>query len=247
VAIQLLSLGIPCVYYGTEQAFAGPERSERDRFLPDYNVGNPPPDKYLREAMFGPEHPRRHGVAGIGSGAAAVDATLPGFGPFGTVGAHCFNTNAAAFVRIAALVRVRRRVPALRCGRMYPRPISVLGEPFADARAGELIAWSRILDEEEALCVVNGNGGEARGADVLVDAALNGTGAPGGPFDDGHPSFEVIANTAQAAHESRSGAGPYNGPHPIGERVSVQTRDGIAFVAIRGVSSSETLVLINRP
>jgi hypothetical protein len=45
VAMQLFSLGIPCVYYGTEQAFAGPEKSERDRFLPDYNVGDPPPDK----------------------------------------------------------------------------------------------------------------------------------------------------------------------------------------------------------
>lgn len=32
VAIELFTLGIPCVYYGTEQAFAGPERSERDRF-----------------------------------------------------------------------------------------------------------------------------------------------------------------------------------------------------------------------
>src|SRR5262245_52096502 len=85
VAIQLLSLGIPCVYYGTEQAFAGPEKLERDQFLPDYNAGDPPPDKYLREAMFGPEHPRRHGVAGIGSGRGAVDTTLPGFGPFGTV------------------------------------------------------------------------------------------------------------------------------------------------------------------
>ena len=36
VAIQLFSLGIPCVYYGTEQAFAGPEKSERDQYLPDY-------------------------------------------------------------------------------------------------------------------------------------------------------------------------------------------------------------------
>src|SRR5215831_12748415 len=30
VAIQLFSLGIPCIYYGTEQAFSGPEKSERE-------------------------------------------------------------------------------------------------------------------------------------------------------------------------------------------------------------------------
>ena len=50
--MQLFGLGLPCIYYGTEQAFAGPEKGERDKYLPDYNVGNPPPDKYLREAMF---------------------------------------------------------------------------------------------------------------------------------------------------------------------------------------------------
>ena len=33
VALQLFTLGIPCIYYGTEQAFAGPEPAER-AFLP---------------------------------------------------------------------------------------------------------------------------------------------------------------------------------------------------------------------
>ena len=28
-AVQLLTLGIPCLYYGTEQGFAGPEEAER--------------------------------------------------------------------------------------------------------------------------------------------------------------------------------------------------------------------------
>ena len=63
VAMQLFGLGIPCIYYGTEQAFAGPEKPRR-RYLPDYNGGK---DKYLREAMFGPDHPRASGRAGIGN------------------------------------------------------------------------------------------------------------------------------------------------------------------------------------
>jgi glycosidase len=52
VALQAFSLGIPCVYYGTEQALAGPEPGERP-WLPDWGGS----DRYLREALFGPEPP----------------------------------------------------------------------------------------------------------------------------------------------------------------------------------------------
>ena len=243
VALQLLSLGIPCVYYGTEQAFAGPERSEREQYLADYHDGN---DKYLREAMFGPAHPRSAGVAGIGSGVDVLDASLPGFGPFGTCGAHAFNPDSAPFVRIAHLARVRQRFPVLRYGRLYPRPISIFGEPFAPSAAGQLIAWSRILDDEEALCIVNGHGTDARGGDVVVDAQLNAVDAPGQPWNAAGPSFIVIANSAQAAHEAAHPGVAYAGPHPVGERVLVQLRADVRFVAIRDVPASEALVLINR-
>ena len=57
-ALQLFSLGIPCIYYGSEQSFAGPEKVLRDQFLPEFNSGS---DKFLREAMFGPERPRKSG------------------------------------------------------------------------------------------------------------------------------------------------------------------------------------------
>ena len=204
VAIQLFSLGIPCVYYGTEQALAGPEKSERDRYLPDYNVGDPPPDKYLREAMFGPAHPRKAGAAGIGDGASVLDESLFGFGPFGTSGKHVFDSQSAAFVRIAHLARVRQQYPVLRYGRLYPRPISIFNRPFVDSVAGEIIVWSRVLDEEEALCIVNGHGEAARGADVVVDARLNAVDAPGQPWGAAGPRFEVVANSAQAAPRSKS-------------------------------------------
>jgi hypothetical protein len=133
------------------------------QFLPDFNSDK---DKYLREALFGPEHPHRSGRAGIGAEPASIDQSLPGFGPFGTTGAHCFNPNAPAYVRIAALIAVRKQYPVLRYGRQYHRPVSNFSVPFALPSAGELIAWSRVLDDEEALCVVNGNGAAARGADV---------------------------------------------------------------------------------
>jgi glycosidase len=232
VAIQLFSLGIPCIYYGTEQSFAGPEKSERDQFLPDYNRGNPPPDKYLRETMFGADHPRKSGRAGIGSADAGSDDGLPGFGAFGSIGHHCFDENFPTYRRIKAMIETRQKFPVLRYGRQYLRDISNFGAPFSASTAGELIAWSRILDDEEALCIVNGNGNEFRGGDVVVDASLN---RPGN-------SLQVICNSAQTA------AGPgYAGTHKVGDQVSVKKRGDTCYVEIRDVAPSEVLLLANRP
>jgi glycosidase len=231
VALQLFSLGIPCIYYGTEQALAGPEKALRDAFLPDFrhDTGT---DVYLREAMFGPRTPRKGGRAGIGSGATIRDKALPGFGPFGTAGRHCFDQSSAAYRRLAALAAVRREFPVLRQGRQYQRQISNFGAPFALAPAGELITWSRILDDEEALCVVNGHGTARRGGDVLIDARLNATTGA---------AFEVVVNSEEAG----TGAAP---SHGTGTRLPVQRRaDGSAFVEIRDLGPSEVLVLVNHP
>lgn len=230
VAIQLFAQGIPCIYYGTEQAFAGPEKALRDQFLPDYNAGDRPPDKYLREAMFGPEHPRHAGRAGLTAGAAGEDANMPGFGPFGTTGHHCFDATHPAFVRIAALTALRQSRPVLRYGRQYQRQISNFGAPFAYAPGGELIAWSRLLDDEEALCVVNGHGNAPRGGQVVVDASLNGK---------ANAEFVVLANTAQAATPG------YSGTHPVGQHLPVRFRSGTAYVEIDQLLWSEVLILTN--
>jgi hypothetical protein len=95
-----------------------------------------------------------------------------------------------------------------------------------------LIAWSRMLDDEEALCIVNGHGTQSRGGDVTVDATLNGANAA---------SMQVIANSAQSV----VGVG-YLGTHPVGQRIDVQVREGRHYVAIRDVAPSEVLILINR-
>jgi glycosidase len=227
VALQAFSLGIPCVYYGTEQALAGPEASERP-WLPDWGGS----DRYLREAMFGPMHPRRSGRAGLPGGGDGYDKTLPGFGPFGTAGRHCFDEQSAAYQRIAALLALRQQIPALRHGRQYARPIAFLGYPFAVYGPGELIAWSRILDDEELVCIVNGHGNAARGADVLVDATLN---PPDGVL-------WVALNTVQAGNPDA-----YHGPHPVGSSLPVRrTAQGIAYIEIRDLPASEVLVLANR-
>jgi glycosidase len=235
VAIQLFSLGIPCIYYGTEQALAGPELSEK-QWLPNWGGS----DVYLREAMFGPKHPRAGGLQGLASGSAGIDAAAPGFGAFGTTGAHCFNPSSAAYVRIANLIGVRQQYPVLRYGRQYQREISNFEKPFALPAAGELIAWSRLLDDEEALCIVNGHGNESRGADVIVDSSLNTPGGSPRPAG-GAGFFLVVANSAQAA----AGSG-YSGTHPVGQQVQVRMKQGATCVEIRGIGPSEVLVLINR-
>ena len=100
----------------------------------------------------------------------------------------------------------------------------MFGGPFAGSGPGELVAWSRILVDEEALCVLNPNGVAARGADVIVDASLN---RPG-------PSLTVLLNTAQAA-----------GP-AVGDRLPVERRpDGTPYVAVRHLGPSEVLALTN--
>jgi glycosidase len=225
VALQLFTLGIPCIYAGTEQALAGPEPAER-KWLPDWKKS----DRYLREAMFGPEHPRQSGVAGL----QALDLDLPGFGPFGTAGAHCFDPNHPAYVRIAAMAKVRKQFPVLRLGRQYLRPIAIpfLSLPFGDhGRSGEIVAWSRILDDEEAVCILNSHGTDNRAAEILVDPSLNPPGS----------SMTVILNTAQAATPG------FAGPHQVGSTVPVQQRNGINFVEIQPIPASEFLILTNHP
>lgn len=225
VAIQLLTLGIPCLYYGTEQGLAGPERSEW-HWLPRWGGD----DRYLREAMFGPAHPRRSGRAGLDQRPDGADPSLPGFGPFGTAGHHCFDPQHPLYRRIAVLAALRRAFPVLRAGRQYVRATSLFGGPFTAPAAGELAAWSRILDDEEALCVVNTHGTSVRGADVLVDAQLNAPAA----------QLAVAFNSAEAA-----GAPP--GAHATGTTVPVRRRDGAAYAELRDIAPSEALVLVNRP
>jgi hypothetical protein len=93
------------------------------------------------------------------------------------------------------------------------------------------VAWSRILDDEEALCIVNAHGREARGGNVLVDAGLNPPGS----------GMTVMVNTQEASNGS-----PVGVSHPIGSHLPVKSlSDGGAFVEIRNVQPSEVLVLVN--
>ena len=153
VGIQLTTLGIPCIYYGTEQAFDGGEHYHDGALEPLQGGTVPYADRYVREAMFG--------------------AT---FGAFGTSGCSFFNPDHPAYLRIGALCRVVRQETqvgrALRRGRQYARPTKVFGPGYTLPGAGELVAWSRIVFQQEVLVAVNTHGAEARGAWVTIAAEL---------------------------------------------------------------------------
>lgn len=234
-AFQLFTLGIPCIYYGSEQAFAGPAHNQLQFVLAEgWNDGGNHGDRFLREAMFGPEHPRASHALDIDAQVSGTDQSLPGFGPFGTAGTHGFDRSSPAYVRIAALSATRAALPVLRLGRQYQRQSRVPGTGFVFPEAGELVAWSRILDTQEAVIVVNPNGLAARGGDVVVSGEL---------FSPGD-EFVVLVNTAEAA----AGAGAYGGSHPAGSRVSARGRGSSGepvYLEIRDVQPAETVVLVS--
>jgi hypothetical protein len=203
---------------------AGPEAEARG-FLPEWGGS----DRYLREAMFGPEHARKAGRAGLAADDDGLDPDLPGFGPFGTAGCHCFDEASPTYRRLSAMGALRKRHRMLRSGRQYLRQTAFLDRGFDVHGPGELLAWSRILDDHEALCVVNSHGRDPRGADVVVDANLNPPGT----------GLTVMLNTAEVARVPGA-------PHRVGTTLPVmRAPDGTAFVQVRDLPPSETLVLVN--
>jgi glycosidase len=234
-AFQLFTLGIPCIYSGSEQAFAGPPQSQIGFLLgAGWNDGNNYGDRYLREAMYGPAHPRAGFEQDLATQLGEQDPELPGFGPFGTFGKHCFDTDSPAFVRIAHLCKLRAKFPALRIGRQYARQIRVFGPDYVFPPAGELVAWSRLLDNQEALCVVNPNGSASRGGDVIVSSELWDTAT----------EFTVVGNSAHAAAIAADSS--YAGSHSLGSKLRVKksSASGPAFLELRDVGPAEVVVLL---
>jgi hypothetical protein len=126
--------------------------------------------------MFGAPYSRKSGRAGLGRESGGLDTGgSPGFAAFGAIGRHCFRTNFETFTLIKHLIAVRQNNPVLRFGRQYHREIKMTGwSTFSWPKGGDIFAWSRILDEEEAVIVINGHGERGSSALVTVDQAING-------------------------------------------------------------------------
>ena len=159
VGVQMTTLGIPCIYYGTEQAFDGSVDQHDREIDPSGPDGIPYGDRYLRECMFGGT-----------------------FGAFQTEGCRFFDREHPTYLRVAALARVRNRRDmigqALRCGRQYLRKVSADGgHAFDTPLPGELASWSRILHNQDVIITLNTHGSKNRCARVLLDSRFH----PEGP------------------------------------------------------------------
>jgi glycosidase len=118
--------GIPCLYYGTEQALHGHGDS----------------DQFVREALWGKPN---------------------AFDP-----AHPF------YSAIRRLSEIRDSQPALRYGRLYFRPVSGDGFHFgASPFKPGVLAFSRILNDQEAIVVANADPQNGFQGHVLVDFSLH--------------------------------------------------------------------------
>ncbi|MBV9391949.1 MAG: hypothetical protein JOY96_08675, partial [Verrucomicrobia bacterium] len=106
------------------------------------------------------------GLHGSGSDAAVREA-LWGVAP-------TFPQNTLFFLKIQEVIAVRNSEPALRYGRFYFRPISGDSVNFglSPFPAG-VLAWSRILNDQEVLIVANTNTAQSQFVDVILEITLS--------------------------------------------------------------------------
>ena len=150
LALNLMTLGIPCIYYGTEQGFNGADTRTGDSSFSD---------TFLRECMFGGE-----------------------FGSFQSASKHFFNEHHEIYRLVHDLTELRIQNPVLRRGRQYIREVANEGQTdfyYPSPVGGQLkwvIAWSRIFDATEALCMINTDLAHDVGVRVTLDAELSPAG-----------------------------------------------------------------------
>jgi hypothetical protein len=145
LGLNLCTLGIPCIYYGSEQCFDGSGGS-----------GSPghSNDQYIREAMFG---------GGYGAFRSkdrhCFDESSEVFKGVAQI--------AKIRSQSAVLKRGRqylREISGDGNGWGYPYKLG--------GRILSVVAWSRILDGEEIICAINTDESQSRTAWVTVDSGI---------------------------------------------------------------------------
>lgn len=146
LAMNATTLGIPCIYYGTEQRFDG-------------SGGDPYGDRYIREAMFG------------GSFGAFRSRERHFFNEETTVYRELAKIHRLRSQRIA-LRRGRQYLRQISGDGMHFGDPIRLG---AD-RMHSVVAWSRLMDNVEILCAMNTDANQASTAWVTLDDSLHSQG-----------------------------------------------------------------------
>ena len=120
------------------------------------------------------------------------------------------------------MIAVRKKYSALRYGRQYLRQISYLDLPFSfRTEPGQIVAWSRILDTDEHLCILNSNGTQTRGARIVVSKEFNPTGS----------ELDLILNTTKSSYPAA---------------LKVQEYAGVHFIELNDLEPSGFLIYTNK-
>ncbi len=145
LALNATTLGMPCVYYGSEQGLDG-------------QGGN---DRYIREALFGgPFGPFRS------TGRHVFDEDNPIYVGLSQVLAVRRRIPALRFGR-----QYLREISEDGIGFGFPDFIG--GKDTEQERIASVIAWSRVLAETEVLCAITTDPEQRRSVWIRIDAALN--------------------------------------------------------------------------
>jgi glycosidase len=108
------------------------------------------------------------GLHGAGSDPAVREALWGGPG---------FPQGSAYYQHISQIAAVRRQCPALRYGRFYFRPVSGDGQHFGVSPfLNGMLAFSRILMDQEIVVVANTDAANPCAVSVIVDSTLNNPG-----------------------------------------------------------------------
>lgn len=150
------------------------------------------------------------GLHGAGHSDAAVRESL-----WGKVSA--FDRAGTIYAAISALAALRAQHPSLRYGRQYFRPLSGNGVTFGvSAYAPGVLAWSRLLNEEEVVIIANTSVTEDFFGEVIVDFALNPAGSP----------YEIIYSNKTFRGPNRGGAMPGRVLAKAGGQVMIHEPNG---------------------
>jgi hypothetical protein len=150
LALNMTTLGIACIYYGSEQLFDGHGGS---------GVEGHGADQWIRECMFGGEF------------GAFCSQNRHFFNEQNNV---YKNIARVAEIRRKQMVLTRgrqylREISGDGIGFGYPFKIG-------DGRMTSVVAWSRILNNVEVLCAINTDVKEEKSAWVTIDAEINAEG-----------------------------------------------------------------------
>lgn len=150
LALNLSTLGIPCIFYGSEQCFDGHGSSG----LKDHGA-----DQWIRECMFG----------GPYGAFCSRDAHF-----FNEETDVYQKLAKLAAVRRGELALTRgrqylREISGDGVGFGYPATLGT-------GPMQSIVAWSRIFNGEEILCAINTDIGGERSVWVTIDADINGVG-----------------------------------------------------------------------